>query len=108
MSEFRCIHCGWKGDYVEVWGIQGDDWIDGDCPLTEEKCEDSWCDWHGCGADFIQDDWDNLPEYWKQELKVAEMDKESIEDSSYQWMICKVCSKERDESRIWEMEVTIP
>ena len=56
MSEFKCMHCMAKVDYVDVWGQQGDDWIEGDCPLTEEQCKNNWCDWHGCAAEFIQED----------------------------------------------------
>ena len=95
LSEFRCIHCCGKFDYVDVWGIQGDDWREGDCSLSEKECQDSWCDWHGCGAKIIQEDTNVDDEYWKQELKVAEMDKEDLEVSDYQWMICKECDKER-------------
>ena len=105
MSEFKCMHCMAKVDYVDVWGQQGDDWIEGDCPLTEEQCKNNWCDWHGCAAEFIQEDTNLDTKFWKQELKDAELTKKDVlEPTGEEYFICKSCYKEREEARE-EMEI---
>ena len=80
MSEFRCIHCWGKFDYEYVYEN------DSIMVMPEESTN----------ADF---NWNTLNEYWKHELKAAELDKENIEGSDYQYMICKYCDKEREETR---------
>jgi len=96
MSEFKCIHCCGKFDYVDVWGKQGDDWIEGDCPLNEKQCNDSWCDWHGCGAVVIQEDSNLDDKFWRQELKDSKLTKKDVlNPTGEEYMICKVCYKSR-------------
>ena len=100
-----------KVDYVDVWGQQGDDWLDGDCPLTEEQCQNNWCDWHGCAALVCDENMGGSEfdtKFWKQELKDAGLTKKDVlEPTGEYYFICKSCYKEREEARK-EMEITIP
>ena len=92
MSEYRCIHCGAKVDYEDIWGDE-----EGDCKFNgEQNCTYTWCDTHGCASEIINEDTNLNSNHWKQELRIAEMTEKDIKHSDYQWIICKQCDKTRD------------